>query len=92
MEKVVDPKFGTAYPAYKMFSSAELLKGEKKTSNAKVLKKLPLNNRISERDLSIKLDTVRKWLAKNCEVHIAIVGNSASQATMVPTVYSLIYA
>lgn len=82
LERVTDTKYGKSYPAYKMFSPTELLKTEKKASTAKTLKKLPINSRISDNDLLLKLNIVRKWLAKNCEVHIAVVKNNEPETTM----------
>ncbi|GFT05720.1 uncharacterized protein NPIL_436691 [Nephila pilipes] len=75
LERVDDPKYGKMYPAYKLVSSADLLKEESKTSTSKVLKKLPINCRISDHDLVIKLKIVQNWLTKNCEVHVAVTGS-----------------
>ncbi|GIY89385.1 uncharacterized protein CEXT_1741 [Caerostris extrusa] len=82
LEKVDDPKYGKIYPAYKLVSSADLLKSESKTSTARTLKKLPLNSRISDHDLKIKIQTVQKWLSKNFEVHVAITGNEEKHGSM----------
>lgn len=88
LERVTDPKYGKIYPAYKMFVPADLLKQEKKASTAKVLKKLPINSRISDNDLTFKLKTIRKWLEKNCEVHIAILKSSQADTAMVNFCFS----
>lgn len=72
------------YPAYKMFSQADLLKQEKKTSTARTLKKIAINSRISSNDLVVKIDIVKKWLSKrDCEVHVAILKNDGVESTMV---------
>ncbi|GIY13679.1 uncharacterized protein CDAR_199991 [Caerostris darwini] len=82
LEKVDDPKYGKIYPAYKLVSSADLLKSESKTSTARTLKKLPLNSRISDHDLQVKIQTVQKWLSKNFEVHVAVTGNEEKHGSM----------
>lgn len=83
LERVHDTKYGKTYPAFKLISSADFLKEEKKSSTAKVLKKLPLNSRISDNDLSVKMQVIKRWLDKNCEVHVAVMRNNQSQAAMV---------
>ncbi|GFY67162.1 uncharacterized protein TNIN_460341 [Trichonephila inaurata madagascariensis] len=75
LERVDDPKYGKIYPAYKLVSSADLLKAESKTSTSRALKKLPINCRISDHDLTTKLQIIQKWIAKNCEVHVAVMGS-----------------
>lgn len=66
-----------------MFDPSDLLKEEKKTSTAKVLKKLPINSRISDNDLVFKIRTIQKWLAKKCEVHVAILNSGGAETRMV---------
>ncbi|XP_015904050.2 translation initiation factor IF-3 isoform X2 [Parasteatoda tepidariorum] len=82
LTRVFDTKFGKVYPAYKLMSSTEVLKTESKTSSAKTLKKLPLSSRISDHDLKVKIQTIRKWVVKNCEVHVAITGNAENMTAM----------
>lgn len=78
-----DTKYGKMYPAYKMFSAADILKEEKKTSTAKSLKKLPLNSRINVHDLEIKINIIKRWLNRSNEVHVTILRNNEKEATMV---------
>ncbi|GBM90409.1 hypothetical protein AVEN_151896-1 [Araneus ventricosus] len=89
LERVDDPKYGKIYPAYKLMTKDELLKAETKTSTARTLKKLPINCRISEHDLKTKVQTIQKWLTKNCEVHVAITGNQESAASIKATFESM---
>ncbi|XP_054715629.1 uncharacterized protein LOC129225097 [Uloborus diversus] len=82
LERVYDTKYGKTYPAYKMMSAADLLKEEKQISTAKVLKKLPINYLITDNDLMTKIKIIKKWLCKDYEVHIHIMGNSEAQSRM----------
>lgn len=82
LEKTDDPKYGKMYPAYKMVSTSDLLKHVTKSSTAKILKKLPINSRISDNDLKIKIQTIQKWLAKRCEVHVAVSANNEPVSLM----------
>lgn len=76
LQRVTDTKYGKMYPAYKLMSTSDILSAETKTTNAKTLKKLPINVRITDHDLKTKTQTIKKWLMKNCEVHVAIARNN----------------
>ncbi|KAG8185468.1 hypothetical protein JTE90_019727 [Oedothorax gibbosus] len=80
LQRVTDPKYGKMHAAYKLMSSSEIMSHEKKKTNAKTLKKLPINNRITDHDLKTKTQTIRKWLERNCEVHVAIAGKNESDS------------
>ncbi|KAF8794251.1 hypothetical protein HNY73_002248 [Argiope bruennichi] len=83
LERVDDPKYGKVYPAYKLMTKEEILKTESKASTARALKKLPISCRISDHDLKTKVQTIQKWITKNCEVHVAITGNQETAAFIV---------
>lgn len=83
--KIIDLDMKTQRPVYKLMTSAEYLnedlkrREEKKRSKAEATikgdKLLTVSARITEHDLSSKIQNVLKWLRKSYEVRIVVAGD-----------------
>lgn len=85
LEKVEVHKFGNNYPVYKLVSGADIVKRdqrEKAASTSRDLKKISVSNRITDHDLEVKVKLIKRLLARNCEIHVAVTGSAGETSSM----------